>query len=71
MLHHSTPPNPTPNSHRATGQTHPAQRVQVIERWNQWARVLFAESGETAWVDLEETPYSPAPRGTGKKNSKN
>ncbi len=71
MLHHTTPPAPAPDSARATGQTHPAQRVQVIERWNKWVRVRFDESGETAWVDLEDTPFSTAPKGPGKKNPEN
>ncbi|MCP5020904.1 MAG: hypothetical protein GY930_03920 [bacterium] len=71
MLHHTPPPTPNSNGPRATGQTHPAQRVQVIERWNQWVRVRFDGSPETTWVDLEETPYATDPKGSRKKNSKN
>ncbi|MCA9002042.1 MAG: hypothetical protein KDB61_08970 [Planctomycetes bacterium] len=68
MLHPTTPPAKTPTrSHSAQ----PAQRVQVVERWNQWVRVRFAETGEESWVDLAETPFAPLPSEGLAKNSKN
>ena len=41
------------------------QAVQVLERWNHWVRVRFAESGQETWVNLEDTPFAPmsAPKG--------
>ncbi len=51
-----------------TSQTSAApQMVQVLERWNQWVRVRFAQSGSETWVNLEDTPFAPleVPEGAG------
>lgn len=34
-----------------------ATAVQVVSVWNSWVQVRFADTGETTWVNLEETPY--------------
>ncbi len=71
MLHPTTPTAHAPERSRSTPEPQPAQRVQVVERWNQWVRVRFAETGEEAWVDLAETPFAPISPEGEKKNSKN
>jgi len=36
----------------------PAQTaVQVVSVWNSWVQVRFPDTGETTWVNLEETPH--------------
>lgn len=59
MLHPTTPTAQAPEHARPSTSTHPAQRVQVVERWNQWVRVRFAETGEETWVDLAENSFAP------------
>ncbi|MFT5199633.1 MAG: hypothetical protein ACI87O_002304 [Planctomycetota bacterium] len=71
MLHPTTPSAHAPDRSRSSQQPQPAQRVQVVERWNQWVRVRFAESGEETWVDLAETPFAPITATDQKKNLKN
>ncbi|MDF1836976.1 MAG: hypothetical protein P1V35_03830 [Planctomycetota bacterium] len=68
MLHPTTPTAHAPERSRSTQEPQAAQRVQVVERWNQWVRVRFAETGEEAWVDLAETGFSPASPEGEKKN---
>jgi len=31
--------------------------VQVVAVWNSWVQVRFPDTGETTWVNLEETPH--------------
>lgn len=31
--------------------------VQVVSVWNSWVQVRFPDTGETTWVNLEETPF--------------
>ena len=38
--------------------------VLVLKRWNSWVQVQWPD-GETAWVDLAETPWAPAAEGEG------
>ncbi|MEZ6004645.1 MAG: hypothetical protein R3F17_05250 [Planctomycetota bacterium] len=47
------------------------QRVQVLERWNQWVRVRFETSGAETWVNLAETPFAPIAQEEAQKKSKN
>ncbi len=45
-------------------ETPVATAVQVVSVWNSWVQVRFPDTGETTWVNLEETPYAEtsAPR---------
>ncbi|HIF41249.1 MAG TPA: hypothetical protein EYQ74_09140 [Planctomycetes bacterium] len=31
----------------------------VVARWNAWARLWFPETGEAAWVNLDEFDFTP------------
>jgi len=33
----------------------------VVARWNAWARLWFPETGEAAWVNLDEVDFKPQP----------
>ena len=39
----------------------------VVERWNAWVRVRFPDSGETAWVNLDEVGFQTVP-GSGSRD---
>lgn len=42
------------------------QPALVLECWNSWVRVLFSETGEIRWVNLDETEFEPLePEGSG------
>ncbi|MCA8978912.1 MAG: hypothetical protein H6831_07265 [Planctomycetes bacterium] len=34
-----------------------ATAVEVVSVWNSWVQVRFPDTGETTWVNLEETPF--------------
>ena len=35
--------------------------VLVTSRWNSWVRVLYTETGETTWVNLEQVDFETVP----------
>ena len=46
------------NQRNEREETPVATAVQVVSVWNSWVQVRFPDTGETTWVNLEETPYA-------------
>lgn len=47
------------SSMTTTREAPPTRPALVLDRWNSWVRVYLPETGETRWVDLGQTQFTP------------
>lgn len=55
------------NEQQRSEESPAATAVEVVSVWNSWVQVRFPDTGETTWVNLEETPYEETPEPTRRK----